>query len=231
MELTSHEAADRLGIGQRRVRRLVADGTLRGHRFGGVWHLDRDDVTRRQVSTPTRGRPWSERVSWGGLWLLSGLTPDWLGDAEKSRLRKRLRETTPQALALAVRQRAAVEHCRILPAYLETVTKEQGVAGAGLSAAESAGADVLGMDLAELYCDRRTREQLVARFAITTSSSSPNLTVRTIEDHALAQALLATRTTMPAAVVAVDLIESTDPRTTHAGTELAARLLADFRRV
>ncbi|GAB3818213.1 hypothetical protein GCM10028799_24010 [Kribbella italica] len=231
VEITSQEAAHRLGIGQRRVRRLVAEGTLRGHRFGGVWHVDRDDVTRRQVATPTRGRPWSERISWGGLWLLSGLTPDWLGDSEKSRLRKRLRETDPQALALAVRQRARVEHCRILPAYLETVTKEQGVVEAGLSAAESAGADILAMDLAELYCDRRTREQLFARFAITTTTSSPNATVRTIEDPALAQAVLAARTAMPAAVVAVDLIESADARTTHAGSELAARLLADFRRV
>ncbi|GAA1541984.1 helix-turn-helix domain-containing protein [Kribbella lupini] len=230
MEITSREAAHTLGIGQRRVRRLAADGTLRGHRFGGVWHVDRDDVTRRQAATPTRGRPWSERISWGALWLLSGLTPDWLGDSEKSRLRKRLRETTPESLALAVRRRAHVEHCRILPAYLETVTKEQGVAAAGLSAAESAGADILSMDLAELYCDRRTREQLFTRYALTTTSSSPNLTVRTIEDPALVQALLASGTTMPDAVVAVDLIESTDPRTTHAGTELAAHLLADFRR-
>jgi excisionase family DNA binding protein len=230
VEITSQEAAHRLGIGQRRVRRLVADGTLRGHRFGGVWHVDRDDVTRRQAATPTRGRPWSERISWGSLWLLSGLTPDWLGDSEKSRLRKRLREATPQSLALAVRQRAHLDHCRVLPAYLETVTNEQGVAAAGLTAAQSAGADLLGMDLIELYCDRRTREQVFTRFAITTTSSNPNLTVRTIEDPDLAQALLSARTAMPAAVVAVDLMESTDPRTMYAGNELAARLLADFRR-
>jgi excisionase family DNA binding protein len=230
VEITSQEAAHTLGIGQRRVRRLVADGILRGHRFGGVWHVDRDDVTRRQAATPTRGRPWSERISWGGLWLLSGLTADWLGDSEKSRLRKRLREATPQSLTLAVRQRAHLDHCRVLPAYLETVRNEQSVAAAGLTAAQSAGADIVGMDLAELYCDRRTHEQLSTRFAITTTSSNPNLNVRTIENSTLAQALLSARTTMPAAVVAVDLMESTDPRTIYAGTALAARLLADFRR-
>ncbi|MDX6238933.1 MAG: hypothetical protein QOG10_3748 [Kribbellaceae bacterium] len=137
---------------------------------------------------------------------------------------------SPQALALAVRRRARVEHCRVLPAYLEAVTQERGVVSGGLSAATSAGADIVGMDLAELYCGGQTRNDLFARFAITATSSRPNLIVRTIESTDLAQLLLAERTVMPAAAVAVDLIESTDSRTTHAGAELAARLLDEFDR-
>jgi len=228
MEISSQEAAERLGVGQRRVRRLVASGDLRGHQLAGVWHVDAGDVAHRKAVSPNRGRPWSERVAWGGLWLLSGLTPDWLGGTEIWRLRKRFSELGPEALALAVRRRARVEHCRILPAYLDAVTKERGAVSGGLSAAASAGADIVGTDLAELYCDRETRRDLFAHFAITTTSSRPNLIVRTIENTDLSHRLLAGRTEMPAAAVAVDLIESTEPRTTYAGAELAARLLDKF---
>jgi hypothetical protein len=98
----------------------------------------------------------------------------------------------------------------------------------GLSAAAAAGADIVGMDLAELYCDDETRSDLFTQFAITTTSSRPNLIIRTIENTDLAHRLLAGRTEMPAAAVAVDLIESPEPRTTHAGAELAARLLNGF---
>jgi excisionase family DNA binding protein len=229
VDISSQEAANRLGISQRRVRRLVAAGDLRGHQFAGVWHVDARDVAHRKAVSPNRGRPWSERVAWGGLWLLSGLTVDWLGDTEKWRLRKRLSEMSPEALALAVRRRARVERCRILPAYLEAVTQARGVVSGGLSAATSAGADIVGMDLAELYCGGETRDALFTRFAITADSSSrPNLIVRTIENPDLAQLLLDARTAMPPAAVAVDLIDSIESRTTHAGADLAARLLAGF---
>lgn len=134
----------------------------------------------------------------------------------------------PEALTLAVRRRARAEQCRILPAYLGAVADGTGAVMGGLSAASIVGADIVGMDLAELYCDGDTREDLFARFAITATSSRPNLIVRTIEDTALAHQLLTGRISMPAAAVAVDLIESSDPRTKHAGTVLAAELLDGF---
>jgi hypothetical protein len=167
--------------------------------------------------SPNWGRPWSERAAWGGLWLLSGLTPDWLASSEVWRLRTRFGGLGPESLALAVRRRAKVEYCRILPEYLDALTKEPATAARGLSVAGTAGADVVAMDLAEVYCDDQTRADLFTRFAILTTSNRPNLIVRTIRSIDLAQRLLAGRTDMPAAPVAMDLIESTDPRTAHAG--------------
>ena len=228
MEISSQEAASRLGVGQRRVRRLVESGDLRGHQLAGVWHVNAGDVAQRKTFSPKQGRPWSQRVAWGGLWLLSGLTPDWLGGTELWRLRKRFSELDPDALTLAVRRRARVEYCRILPTYLDAVINERGAVRGGLSAAATAGADIIGVDLAELYCDAETRGKLFDRFAITASTDRPNLIVRTVESPELTRQLLAGRSEMPTAAVAVDLIESADSRTRHAGAELAARLLIEF---
>jgi excisionase family DNA binding protein len=229
VEISTAAAAARLGVSGRRVRKLIESGELRGHQLAGVWLVDAGDVATRLGSTPTRGRPWSERVSWGGLWLLSGLRPDWLSSVEIWRLRNRFEVLSAESLAMAVRRRTRVEQCRILPAYLDKIAAEAGVVAGGLTAAETVGADIVGLDLTEIYCDVATRNRLFDHFAIRATTDRANLIVRSIEDTELAPRLLNQRRDMPAAAVAVDLLESNDPRTVHAGADLATRLLTEFR--
>ncbi len=44
--LTTRQAADRLGLTARSVRRVIANGRLPAQRIGHTWQLDRDDVDR-----------------------------------------------------------------------------------------------------------------------------------------------------------------------------------------
>lgn len=55
--LTSRQAADRLGVSQRRVIALLQAGDLSGRRFGRSWMIDEESVEGRARQPRLRGRP------------------------------------------------------------------------------------------------------------------------------------------------------------------------------
>ena len=60
-KLSTQEAADRLGISQRRVLALIQSGKLKATRVGGVWIIDERTVEAfRKLDRPP-GRPWKSR--------------------------------------------------------------------------------------------------------------------------------------------------------------------------
>lgn len=224
MALTVTEAAQRLGVTERQVRRLIFNGALRAERRGRDWLVDDAEVIRRSERTPSAGRPFAPHVAWAALWYLSDLSPDWLTPQEMSRLRRWLRNADADRLTLATRTRADLHRCRILPEYLDTVIPESGVVRGGLSAAAESGADIRSIGVAEVYCDDSTWKRLTDTYAIREATADANLTVR-VPDSRRHLPILLDQAAMPAAVVAVDLCDSTDPRTTRAGRDLAAHLL------
>lgn len=223
MELTSREAARRLHVSDREVRRLAAVGDLRSRKLGGRLLVQVDALDQRLQSRPSRGRPMSARVAWGLLWELSDLRASWLRDSERSRLRSWLRTASVESVALAVRRRAVRHDLRLLPQYLEAVAGADGVLAGGISAAEFVGADIVGLGAAEIYCTADRLAELTGEYGLSDRGET-NLTVRV---PALPEAdLLTGRDAMPAAAVAVDLLESADIRTRRAGHDVAERLLA-----
>jgi excisionase family DNA binding protein len=226
MEMTSREAAQRLHVSDRQVRRLVAAGDLRSRILGGRLLVDMGAVDQRLQSTPGRGRPMSARAAWGVLWELSGERAAWLSATERSRLRARLRTATAESLALAVRRRAVRHDLRVVPQYLEAVVEADDVVAGGISAAQSVDADVVGLGAAEVYCTASTLDELRRRFGLSERGDA-NVTVRVpiLQETPL----LTGRDTMPAAVVAMDLLESPDVRTRRAGHDVAERLFTSRR--
>jgi excisionase family DNA binding protein len=91
MEISVAEAAQWLGVSDRRVQALAQDGRLPARLVSGAWLIDASDLGRPQA----RSRPMSPRVAAGLLRMLSepGLNAASLGLApsEVSRLRSRLR--------------------------------------------------------------------------------------------------------------------------------------------
>ena len=55
--LTIAEAADRLGIRERRVRVLVREGRLPAHKLGRQWIIEPDDLEQDEVKNRPPGRP------------------------------------------------------------------------------------------------------------------------------------------------------------------------------
>lgn len=222
MQLSTAEAAGRLGVSDRQVRRLVQRGELPATWIGGRLVLDSADVDRRIARAPDRGRPFASRTAWAALWEISGERVSWLQSSEGSRLRRWLRHATPEPLALATRERARVERYRVLPRYLDELAGATGVIRGGVSAVDEVSADIVTLGAAELYCSEQTRRRLVADHGLT-ESREPNVVIRiplldfSLLDHG--------RTAMPAGVIAIDLLEADDVRTRRAGHQVADQLL------
>lgn len=100
------EAAERLGVSVRRVQHLAAGGELRLLARGVV---DEASVDRYlAVRGGSHRRAWSEATAWGAVALLSGVTPAWMGQSQRSRLKGRLRSLSPAELVERARERAEV---------------------------------------------------------------------------------------------------------------------------
>lgn len=56
--LTAKEAARRLGVTDARVRQLLLDGTIRGHKISKLlWLIPESEITRYQNTRRPAGRP------------------------------------------------------------------------------------------------------------------------------------------------------------------------------
>jgi excisionase family DNA binding protein len=61
------EAAERLGLSERRVRQILADGVLRGERIGRSWVIEQSAIDAIADDRPSVGRPWQPHSAWALL--------------------------------------------------------------------------------------------------------------------------------------------------------------------
>jgi hypothetical protein len=108
--VSTAEAGERLGISMRQAQRLARDGRL------GRVGIDRIDYASvLHLMSERRGdhhRAWSEKTAWAAVALLSGIETDWLGQAQRSRLKKSLRSMTGADVARRARNRATIHRLR-----------------------------------------------------------------------------------------------------------------------
>lgn len=104
--MTVPTAARLLGVTEKHVQQLG--------RHGDVTYLARgllDATSVRALHAVRQGRhtrAWSSHTAWAAIALLSGHDAHWLGQAQTSRLRSRLRDIDAPALAAATRNHALV---------------------------------------------------------------------------------------------------------------------------
>ena len=58
--ITVKEAAEILGVGEARVRKLCATGQIKAQKFGRDWAIVRESVEERAANTPPPGRRWHQ---------------------------------------------------------------------------------------------------------------------------------------------------------------------------
>ncbi|MFG1948171.1 helix-turn-helix domain-containing protein [Nonomuraea sp. NPDC048826] len=230
--LTNHEAADLLGVTAGRVNAMARSGNL-AHRMAGRTRLIDPASVQRLLTTNWRrpGRPLAPSSAWAAL--LSDLgTAGWseltraLGMSPQQRYKlKRLIARSPagnwDGLAKA---RAVVHRVRVRPAYLGEILQWDGVVPSGVSATARHGLDLIAAEQAEAYLGDHTRRLLEKEFHLV-SSPSGNLVLRlpsVTEPHLC---VVLDREVMPAAVVAVDLLDSGDPRSRRTALQIITRLL------
>jgi hypothetical protein len=218
--LTTRDAAARLRLSPRQVQRLVERGEL-SHPARGV--LDAQSVSRyaAQTSAPRRA-PWACETAWAAVAILSGVTPTWIGVSQRSRLRARLRELTPDQLVERTRARASEQrlsgHRSVVP-RLRTEVVVPTSAGMGLAAPTDA-------TTLDGYVQADHLDALVSRHALV---SDPDgrlaLRVTSMDDQVVRD--LASR---GPALAALDLAASLDPRERAAGRRTLDDLLERHRR-
>jgi excisionase family DNA binding protein len=220
--ISVEEAASRLGVIPRRVRAMIAHGLLDAQKVGSEWLVDVASVEARGSQRPERGRPFAPRNAWGAVWLVSGMKPQWLSPAERSRLKHRLEDPSElESLAPMLRSRSELHPLRADEADISEIAKQR-VVLSGVSAAREYGLDIRAPGVVEAYVRDVDLERVVREFGLQ-RSSRPNAILRVprgvwpfADDQHVA----------PIGVVIADLLESSDERTRRAGHQAAEELTA-----
>lgn len=235
--MSTAEAADRLGVSERQVRRLATAGGLTGRRVGGRWLIDADAVRDRCRSEPKTGRPLSARMAWSflaamGTVLESPPASDPM-EGEDRRIRHRLRTLIahappPERWDRWLRKRAARQRVWVHPGVIEHLGEDQRLWPAGADVVAGSGLGITGGDRDRFYVHEDVFDAVLADHRARLSDEG-RVTLMVVPAEAAEVAEVALGRPgepVPSAVVLVDLLGSSHVRERH----LAARELAVARR-
>ena len=210
------EAAVELGVSDRRVRQMLADGVLRGERVGRAWVIESDQLRHAGHRRPRVGRPWSAASAWALLALADGESPK-LSPVERSRARKRL----SQGLGAVADRLIARADCRSYyahPSVLAQLSHDAAVVSGGISAGVEHGADVRDNSQLEGYVRTCELSRLVLQHGLDSDAARPNVLLRVVDDDVWP--FSPGQGSASRSVVAVDLLDSHDPRLRRAGANM-----------
>ncbi|MBW0252460.1 helix-turn-helix domain-containing protein [Cellulomonas sp. PS-H5] len=205
MEVSVREAADALGVSDRRVRQLVASGRIRARRVGSQWLVDGASLP----IAPRRSRPLSPTEAW--LLLATDQAPGARPGRWRDR-RDRLRtDPSPETLLASW---AAARGDRLLFATREPrgVLDDPAVVRSGLSDPR---AGISAADLAEGYVRRDDLDSVRRRHLLRPATGRPDVVLHVV-------AVLPTDP-VPPLVLAADLAEHDGPRELARASELIAQ--------
>ncbi len=210
------EAGVELGVSPRRVRQMLASGVLAGEHVGRAWVIDAGQLHKVESRRAEVGRPWSPRSAWAVLALADGDEPD-LSPVERSRARKRLAQGLDCA-AGRLRVRAERRRFYAHPGVIGRLGEASQVVRSGISAVGEHGADLVVRDGLEGYVRASDLDELVSQFGLDDQAARPNVLLRVVGD--VAWPFRPGQRSAGRAVVAVDLLDSDEPRSRRAGAEL-----------
>lgn len=215
------EAASRLGVSVRQVQRLVKSGDL--DRVGAN-RLELESVLRYERSIAGhRRQAWSEATAWGAIGLLSGVKVDWLGQAQKSRLKARLHSMTAEEFVGSVRNRARVYR---FTAHSSTVSRVEAQLITSGSKQALAGLTVAANEKADGYVDSANVDRLVGTYLLSTDNvGDAEIVLRaTSMDLDVVKAIAGVAEVLAAS----DLATSLDTRERSAGLRVISHQLPQF---
>lgn len=225
MAVGLREAADRVGVSQRRVRAMIAAGQLEAEKVQGRWLVDADSLERLAMTSRRDGPPWSPLSAWAYLLYRDGdpHALDGLSRVSRHRVRQRAgRKLGLDDLVALAARRAEPWRCRAHPSVVDELVGA-GVAS-GLSAAEALGVGlgVRAGEHADVYLPRSRAQRLFDELALRLASGAQvNAVVRAVPESAWR---LAHRGMAPRLAVALDLVEYGDARSREAAEHLAHRV-------
>ena len=198
--LSLEDASALLGVSAERVRQLVISGDLSGVRFGNAWAVPRSQVVARGRRPGRRGRPFGIVRAWAAIEA---------GDVDLD-------------AAGRYRNRSRVMRCDLSRADFAHLASLDSAMISGVEAAIVHGVNLGSIaDGSDLYLSERALES--APIALVSSPLGSAVLRLLPDEFEPPEALLvAGQRFAPAAAVALDLLESDDPRHWIAARELIA---------
>ena len=227
--LDVHQAAARLGVSRPEMYRLIGSGAVSAHKFADRWAIPVEAVRRAELSPRPIGRPFSIAASWALLRLVSHLDVPELSPSRRSQLRRHLRDDDDRELAGRLRARASRRSLFAHPSSLPRLLADRAIVPSGTSALDEVDADLVigGAPPAEGYVHARDEASLFKAHSLMGGLGATNVLLHVVDDAV--DVPLRVGVAVPA-VVALDLIESGDPRSVGAGWTLWSQALAEVRR-
>jgi excisionase family DNA binding protein len=220
VEISTAEAADRLGLNIVTVRRLAADGHLSARKVGGVWMIADADIAALNAEPRGRGRRISARSAWAVLDLLSDVIPEDLSRSELQRARVRARhadELSPGELS----ERARVCRLRGPKGSHRHLLNDSRVVRSGVSAPSDAGLGLVVSEELEGYVRGGDLEAIISKYGLRPADRGrADIVLRVPEPRwPFGAAKVA-----PPAVVAADVLDAGDSRSIDAARNVLRRL-------
>lgn len=183
------DASSILGVSSERVRQLVVAGDLPAQRFGNAWAVPMDAIVARRHSARSGGRPLGSVRAWREI-------VD--GDIDLSRPGR-------------YQRRAEVVRCELSRADVESLRGAVGALISGVRAAIEFGASLIAADDRDrdLYLSRRAFGQLGSVVAAVPDSLG-RVRLRVVDDDVWG--IISGGEFAPRGAVALDLLDSADPR-------------------
>ena len=226
-ELDVHQAAQLLSLRPRSVLRLIRDGELPARKEFGRWRILRSDVEVRRELGSRGGRRYSPAQAWGLITIVSGGQAPWLARVSRWRVERQLdhgRSLDELRSALAGRGRA-----HRYAAHPDSIARLGGVTGAMLSGLPGAAASGVGVIASsehyEAYLPASILDEAVREHHLREDLEG-SVILRPVVAGALPRPWPAVA---PGLAVALDLLESRDPRARQVGRDLLAELQDTWR--
>lgn len=213
------DAAAELGVSERRVRQMLASGTLPGSRIGRVWAIDRTTLDMAVGRCTSAGRPWKAASAWAVLALADGREVEGSAVA-RSRARQRLAAGL-LPLAERLRTRAATRRFYGHPSVLDKLPGTARAVRTGLSATGEHGLDLVAIGGYEAYMPESDIADVARSFALIEGAEQPNIVLRAVEDDAWP--FQSDEEVAPIPVVALDLLDANDDRSKRLAVSLLSR--------
>jgi hypothetical protein len=157
--------------------------------------------------------------------MMAGELSPWASPPELSRLRHLATTRQESALASLVRARARTVRLDGVPGVARYVLGEEHVVRAGATVAHR-WTELLADEAAEVYATETSTQTLIDRLRLWRDMQGP-IVVHVVPNGL--DGLLVERVEMPAPVVAVDLLEGSEPRSHRAGGALWAQVVQQWR--
>lgn len=225
-------AAQRLGVGERRIRALIESGLLKAERVSGIYLVDEDSLDSLAVlDSRPHVRAFSRRIAWAAAELADGGRAAFISDAERSRLRARLSGTAVSAATWVhrLRDRAATTgHFRAGPPQVVELLADTALVLGGASASNGVGERLVATDTAELWVSGDDELAASVNRHGLLPSRTGNVIVRCASVSELTQ-LTSDGQNVYRLIVAADLLDSKDSRARSAGVDLLAAIQDEQR--